>query len=148
MGTRSRGGLSAPGFGEGSGATNISRIFQPTYFTLTRTGAPPIDQEENHRRNEEGHTAIGNNAAGEGPRMSNATVKHPFEFQERQREQQRKDALINALEAFAPDDQQLAIDEALKHIATKRQRQEFKNRFDKLSTEEMGLALVSVRRRD
>ena len=80
--------------------------------------------------------------------MSNATVKHPFEFQERQREQQRKDALINTLEAFAPDEQQRAIDEALKHTATKRQRQEFKNRFDKLSTEEMGLALVSVRRRD
>jgi hypothetical protein len=80
--------------------------------------------------------------------MSNAIVKHPFEFQERQREQQRKDALINALEALAPDEQQLAIDEVLKHIATKRQRQEFKNRFNKLSTKEMGLALVSVRRRD
>jgi hypothetical protein len=50
--------------------------------------------------------------------MSNATIKHPFEFQERQREQQRKDALINAPEAFAPDEQQRAIDEALKHIAT------------------------------
>jgi hypothetical protein len=80
--------------------------------------------------------------------MSNATIKHPFEFQERRREQQRKDALINALEAFAPGEHQQAIDEALKHIAAKRKRQEFKSRFDKLSTEEMGLALASVPRRD
>jgi hypothetical protein len=100
------------------------------------------------RRNEKGIKRLRTIHLAKGPRMSNATIKHPFEFQERQREQRRKDALINALEAFAPDDHQQAIDEALRHIAAKRQRQEFKNRFDKLPTEEMGLALANVLRRD
>jgi hypothetical protein len=63
--------------------------------------------------------------------MSNATTKHPFEFQECRREQQRKDTLINALEAFTPGEHQQGIDEALKHIAAKRKRQEFKQIVDR-----------------